>query len=469
MTVAAVIPPEPDGATRSWRKLVRAVQPGADSTFGLDGPFLTPDLAYELPDDAIVVTCDRYDQRRVITVMRAADSALEVIKAWEMKGPLGKRAADWVRRRLAPGAPAHQAVLIEEEPNRYDGRCRRCRNPVPAGTGHAWRDGETGQWKVYHRKGQCLPPPPPPQRVEPNWRGGPCFRCGGWVEREEGAAVLTCTPAAGEKAEYAPVHAGDCPSDPAAGPANQRKGWCGRCNMPLRPGEGCWQARDDNPARMMLACHPRCPTEGPAFPVWYVRVHDARPGDGDVILARAAPWSGRVPVPDAAPGYRLLPGAQGLVQFAAVVLDTIDGPYGGVRARVRAASWEEAAALLAEDAAARAAAAPFEPGFRAQWTAAQYLDRKPWLAEVTGYDPKYGYEREFLRAARDWRTGSASGHRLEYCWTLQLNKVYQACWPDGARRTRKAFLRATPEGDVTEISEEEVTGWLALRIPPPGL
>lgn len=467
MTVAAVIPPQPRGAVKSWRKLIRAVQPGAGSAFGLDGSFLSPGLAYELPEGALIITCDQYEKRRVITVMRAGDSALDVIKAWEMKGPLGKRAADWVRRRLDAAAPAHRAVLIEEEPNRYEGRCPQCRNPVPAGAGHARRDGRTGRWRAYHRRGQCPPPPPLPQRVEPNYRGGPCFRCGGWVEREEGSAILTCTPAPGEKPEYAPVHGGDCPPVPAEGPANQREGWCGRCGELLSPGEGCWQERDDNPARMMLACHPACRTPGPATPSWTVRVHDGTPRDGDVILARAAPWSGPAPVPQAAPGYRLLPGGTGLVQFAAVILRTVTGPHGGTRARVRVADIEEAAPLLAQDAAALAAAAPFELGFMAQWTAAQYLDRRPWLAEVTGYDPTYGYQRKFLRPRHDWRTATGRrGHRMDYCWTLRLNKVYEAWWPDGSRRSGRAFLRATPDGDVTEISEEEVTGWLALLVPP---
>lgn len=464
--VAVVIPPQPDGAVKAWRKLVREVKPGADSTFGIDGWFLTADVAYELPEGATVITCDQFQERRVITVMKAADSALEVIKAWETKGPLGKRACDWIRRRLAVEAASHRAVLIEEEPNRFEGRCMRCRNPVAIGAGHAWRDDETGRWKVYHRKGTCPPPSPPPQRVEPNYRGGPCFRCGGWVEAEAGAAILAFTPAAGEKPQYVPVHGGDCPPEIAAGPANQRKGWCGRCNEPLRPGEGCWQARDDDMSRMMLACHPGCRTDGPAFPVWFVRIHDGAARDGDVILARATPRSGREPVPASAPGYRQLPGEGGLVQFAAVVLDAIAGPYGGLRARVRVADWEEAAAVLAEDAAAVASAVPFEPGFRAQWTAEQYRDRKPWLARITGYDPKYGYEREFVHAARDWDSGSASRHRMNYCWTLRLNEVYEAWWPDGGKRSRRAFLRATPEGDVTEISEEEVTGWLALRVPP---
>jgi len=464
--VAVVIPPQPAGAVKSWRKLVREVKPGADSTFGIDGWWLTADLAYELPEGAAVVACDVYDQRRVI-VLYTVTEALEAAKTWEMKGPLGKRACDFIRRRLAVDATSHKAVLIEEEPNRYEGRCRRCKNPVAVGGGHAWRDDETGMWKVYHRKGTCPPPPPPPQRVEPNYKGGPCFRCGGWVEQEAGAAILAGMPGPGEKAEYVPVHRADCPPVPAAGPANQRKGWCGRCNEMLRPGEGCWQARDDDLARMMLACHPRCRTAGPAFAVWFVRVHDGAPRDGDVILARATPRSGRQPVPDDAPGYRQLPGASGLVQFAAVILDTIPGPYGGLRARVRVANWEEAAAVLAEDAAALASAAPFDPGFRAQWTAEQYMGRKPWLARITGYDPKYGYQREFARAAKDWRTASGrGGHRMDFCWTLALNEVYEAWWPDGSRRSRRAFLRATPEGDVTEISEEEVTGWLALRVPP---
>lgn len=462
--IALTIPEEPErGAVRSWRKLVRGVKEGAADAYGIDGQWLDAGRAYELPEQALVIACDVFAECRTIAVYQVRESGFEEIKAWELKSRLGKRATDWVGRRLAGGAASHRAVAIEDAPNRWAGRCCNCRQPVAAGEGLAWRDRDTDASLVSHRKGECPPPPPPPQRVEPNQYGGPCCRCGGWVASGEGAAILT--PEA-VKGRYAAVHGSDCPADPGPGPANQRKGWCERCGRPLKPGMGCWQEGTPGSGGKVLACHPACPPGEPE-PSWVVRVHDGPVEAGDVIRARIeagkAPW----PVPEDAPGYRRLPGEEGLVQVIAVVLDVARGQHGGMRARVRAASEEEAAPLAAEDVLAALSVSAHPDGYRAQWTAEQYRDRKPWVAEVTGYDHKYGLERQFLRSRVDWKSGSASGHRTDHCWTLQLNKVYEAWWPDGYRREKRAFLRATPAGDVKEITREEAEAWLGLPQPHP--
>lgn len=466
--VAVVVPPAPAGALKSWRKLVTAVRPGAGDTFGIEGPFLDADRAVELPEGALVLGCDVFPQCRTVTVYRVA-GGLEALKSWERKGPLGKSVCDWARRRLAPGSAGHAAQPIEDAANLYDGRCRYCRNPVPAGTGRLWRDENAGENILAHQRGACPPPPPPPARIEPNLYGGPCFRCGGWTTAGDGAAVLTVTPAAGEKPSYAPVHAGDCPVVPEPGPRNERRGWCHHCGGTVEPGSGRWQRRPGDHARMILACYPGCATAAALdMPWWVLRAAGQDPGD--VVLARVRPGTGRWDVPADAPGYRVLPGDAHLVQFAALVLETDAARKSPARRmQVRAATWEEAAGVLAAEAAGRFAAVPTESRHRAMHQAMQYLDRRPWLAEITGYDLKFGYQREFLRAEIDWRgvsKGRNAMHRTVHCWTLKTNKVYEAWRPDGAKRDHRAFLRATPEGDVEEIGREEVDGWLALLLPP---
>lgn len=218
---------------------------------------------------------------------------------------------------------------------------------------------------------------------------------------------------------------------------------------------------------MTLAHHPPC-DPGPAEPPWVLRAA-GDPEPGDVILVRCEPEPNGRRVPGDAPGYRPLPGDAGLVQFTAYVIDTDAGRRCHARwMQVRAATTDEAAPLLAALTAEEAAVEPSGPGYAAMHQAEQYRDRRPWLAEIIGYDPKYGYERQFLKSQVDWRgaTGRKGPmHGAVHCWTLRLDRVYEAWQPDGYSREHRSYLRATPDGDVTEITREEVDAWLARRQP----
>lgn len=91
--------------------------------------------------------------------------------------------------------------------------------------------------------------------------------------------------------------------------------------------------------------------------------------------------------------------------------------------------------------------------------------RLPWVAEITGTDPRFGLRRVFVRGKFDCRGASRDGTRgVLAWWTLESGKVYQAryrtTWrqlPDDAWVTRWLFV--TGAGDVVDIPEEEAWQW----------
>jgi hypothetical protein len=182
------------------------------------------------------------------------------------------------------------------------------------------------------------------------------------------------------------------------------------------------------------------------------------------------------PVPPDAPGCRVL--AEQYTELIATVLETRTGRDGSwQQARIRTATPAEAEDLLAAEVARAVDARPHPSGFKARFTAERITPRRsellrtrflagpgaqnPWLAEITGRDPDYGYARDFLRADRNYAHANSRGTRgVEYCWTLTVNRVYEACYHTSHRQSHRVFLRATPDGDVAEISRQEVETWL---------
>lgn len=98
------------------------------------------------------------------------------------------------------------------------------------------------------------------------------------------------------------------------------------------------------------------------------------------------------------------------------------------------------------------AASPFDP---------QRLT--PWCAEVTGLDPKFGYARTFVAPRRDYSCANSVGSRgVHFWWTLEAGRLYQMCsresWNGGMNRR---WLTVTADGDVRELTQEEVDRWLS--------
>lgn len=463
--LSVVLAPElPRGALRGWRRLVTRRSGDADKhgAFALYGPPLGLGLWYEVPPGAVIVSCDVYCEVRVTCMYTALPGGgLERVKDWTTAGPLGDRVVGYVARRLAEGARDHAAALVDAGDGRWlPGLCRYCGSPVPAASGIVQRNPRYGD-RYAHPKGSCPPRPLLPVREEPSLYGGPCAKCGNTTEAETGAAVLHDVVLPGSKARYAPVHQPrDC-GEPLPGPRNPWPGWCAACTRHLDVGEGCWLPAAGGGARPILAHWPSC--GGERDPEWAVKVPDGARSvsAGQVIRARVALADGGPLVPADAPGYQVLDADRDAVyvEFTAVVTGTESPPYGLSRARVRAATAEEALAL---DPGPEVS--PAGPGYRASWEKERIGEKKPWVAELTGWSARFGFERKFLRAKEDWEKANSKGTRGVRCYfTLELDKVYEAWWMESWHDHHRAFLRATPEGDVTEIGREEAEAWLRAQ------
>lgn len=460
---AIVVPAQPAGARKSWRRMVTAIEPVGTDAFALAGPWLDADIAYDVPDGALILSCDVFDGHREISLWRVTDDALNPVKTWTSKKPLGRAVLNYTGRRITVTAGTPQR-LENREPrvNAYPGRCGKCRRHVEAGAGLLLDIG--GSWSTEHVS--C---PPPPRFITPNRYSNTCFACGSWVAAGEGVAIRLDQPAAGTGSWYWPMHPGQCPADGVPGPANRVPGWCADCGEQVRPGGGYW---------LYEALHHRgpCPRSTTTGPTWLVRRRFWIGGfaAGQTRRVQVDLRRGGPDVPACAPGLRVL--SAGYVEFVATVMDTADYSGGGQRARVRPATAAEAEDVLAAEAAERADTVRAS-GFKARFgverplvSASERLLRmrilglsehvNPWMAEITGRDPDFRWDRRFLRPDRDWSNATRGGRGVEFYWTLTCGRVYQAQWRADRKRTVRAYLRATPDGDVVQITAEEVEAWL---------
>lgn len=451
---AVVIPEDPIDAERSWRRLITGVDNTAGvGAYALRGPWLDAGVAYRIDTGALIVACDKTQSGYRVVLYRVETGGLVEVKTWDLKGPLGKRVTDYVARRLPAGSRTHEARRLEEAPNRWDGRCRTCRNKVAAGV---------GTWSEYrgarHLPGQCLPPPPPPETVAPNWHSGVCLACGGWVSARCGIAVRRTYQDTVTGLWYQPMHY-QCPDNPLPGPPNRVAGWCAECGELVEPGHGYWLHDQIHHAGT-------CPSPLP-IATWLVRMRrrQDRYEIGQVRRVGIDTRRGGRPVPVDAPGYRRI--AEGYEQIIAVVIEVVDLPRGRQEARVMTASWADAADVLAaETGRAVQVARPHPTRFKARHRAEQIGVQRPWLAEITGRDPDFDLERRFIVPQRDYTEANSQGTRGIYSyWTLSVNRVYEAAVPLSHYVTERVFLRSTPEGDTVEITREEVEAWLDNAAP----
>lgn len=91
------------------------------------------------------------------------------------------------------------------------------------------------------------------------------------------------------------------------------------------------------------------------------------------------------------------------------------------------------------------------------------VNARPWLAEITGPDPRYGYARKFLPSKTDYQAASSTGNRgVWFWWTLESGRVYQTryrtSWAGGYQRR---FIAVADDGNIIDLTEEEVRTWLS--------
>jgi hypothetical protein len=86
--------------------------------------------------------------------------------------------------------------------------------------------------------------------------------------------------------------------------------------------------------------------------------------------------------------------------------------------------------------------------------------RSPWVAEITGVDPRYGFARRFLPGAKDYSRANRIGSRGVYvCYALEGGRIYEIFELLTRTRTRRYFCRYTKAGRQV-LSAEEVLACL---------
>lgn len=82
-----------------------------------------------------------------------------------------------------------------------------------------------------------------------------------------------------------------------------------------------------------------------------------------------------------------------------------------------------------------------------------------WVAEITGFDPKYKYKREFLRFKKDYSQANSKGSRGIYAeYVLGDNKIYDV------KDNKQRYFCKVVDWKVFKIDEEEVKEWLKSRL-----
>ncbi|ATM24664.1 hypothetical protein SMD44_p10165 (plasmid) [Streptomyces alboflavus] len=165
------------------------------------------------------------------------------------------------------------------------------------------------------------------------------------------------------------------------------------------------------------------------------------------------------------------------------ILDLRTTRRGRTLALVRPATWSEAVPLLAEETELALAARPDGGTFLARAVIERVCGDTGWVAEITGHDARHGLARTFLRPQTDYDQAEAHGHHgVLDAWTLRPRRVYELSRPVGpapknwrsirrslglrARVTaeQRAFVRVDAEGDIIEITRQEVEAWLGVAL-----
>lgn len=84
---------------------------------------------------------------------------------------------------------------------------------------------------------------------------------------------------------------------------------------------------------------------------------------------------------------------------------------------------------------------------------------RPWVARLTGLDPKYGFAREFLSGQKDYSLANSVGSRGVFVYYPLKPGVYEVNERLTWKKTRRYFIRVE-DAQIEEITKDEVLAWL---------
>jgi hypothetical protein len=79
-----------------------------------------------------------------------------------------------------------------------------------------------------------------------------------------------------------------------------------------------------------------------------------------------------------------------------------------------------------------------------------------WVAEITGFDPKYRYARSFLKFKKDYSRANSKGSRGVYAeYILDEGKIYDVKQSVTWKRSKRYFC-TVKDWQIVEMTEQEV-------------
>lgn len=92
-----------------------------------------------------------------------------------------------------------------------------------------------------------------------------------------------------------------------------------------------------------------------------------------------------------------------------------------------------------------------------------YLSIPPryWVARISGRDPRYKWQRQFLRGLKDYSKSNSVGSRgIMVTYLLDSGHVYEVKQPVSWKRSEHYYCRVTGDGGIVRIADTEVDSWL---------
>lgn len=88
----------------------------------------------------------------------------------------------------------------------------------------------------------------------------------------------------------------------------------------------------------------------------------------------------------------------------------------------------------------------------------------PWVAELVGLSPQYGFERQFLPSKKDYRESNSIGSRGVYRYfELRPGPMYEVSHKVAWKRRDRYFCRVAEDG-LRRLSQEEVRACLSADL-----
>lgn len=86
-----------------------------------------------------------------------------------------------------------------------------------------------------------------------------------------------------------------------------------------------------------------------------------------------------------------------------------------------------------------------------------------WVAQITGYDSRYGYKREFVSPSKmDFSQANSAKSRGVYAIYKLEPGVYEVSDPQSWQRTERYFVKVDA-GQAQRISEDELRRWMSIN------